>query len=285
VPTSEKLLVSHISDTALWAAAYRALETKRADALFQDPFAGELAGEKGWRIAREVKGGEKNAWSFIIRTRSFDDFILETVKNQRVDAILNLGSGLDTRPYRLPLPKNLKWFDVDFPDIVSYMQEKMKGHSAHCQLERLAWNISDEVSRKNLFSTINQKAKKVLLVTEGVITYFKPEQVESLVRDLNQEPCFRFWLHDFYSRKVVLSIKKRWEKQFPSNATFHFAPEDWLGFFEQRGWKILRAPAVYQEAQRLKRKIPFIWTLWVWLSKAKIIHEKTPSGYVLLERS
>jgi methyltransferase (TIGR00027 family) len=280
----ENSLIDHISDTALWAAAYRALESKRPDALFQDPWAGELAGERGWRIAREIHGGEKNAWSFVLRTRSFDDWILETVERQRIDGVLNLGSGLDTRPYRLNLPKDLKWFDVDFPTITSYMDEKMRGKTANCQLERIAWDISDPASRKTLFSMVAQKARKVLIVTEGVITYFTPEQVDSFSKDLLEQLGFQFWLHDFYSRKVVLTIQKKWEKQFPANANFKFAPEDWLGFFEERQWKVSKSSAVYQEARRLKRKIPFIWTIWVWLSKAGIIHEKIPSGYVLLER-
>jgi hypothetical protein len=37
--------IQHISDTARWAAVYRARETERNDALFRDPFARRLAGE------------------------------------------------------------------------------------------------------------------------------------------------------------------------------------------------------------------------------------------------
>ncbi len=29
--------ITHISDTALWVAVYRAMETERKDALFKDP--------------------------------------------------------------------------------------------------------------------------------------------------------------------------------------------------------------------------------------------------------
>src|SRR4030095_11149477 len=40
----------NISDTAHWVAFYRALESERPDALFRDPFARRLAGERGARI-------------------------------------------------------------------------------------------------------------------------------------------------------------------------------------------------------------------------------------------
>ena len=45
-------LVRDISDTALWVAYYRAQETDRPDALFRDPFARALAGERGEKIAK-----------------------------------------------------------------------------------------------------------------------------------------------------------------------------------------------------------------------------------------
>lgn len=47
-------LIRNISDTALWAAVYRAYETEREDALFQDPYARRLAGERGERIADSI---------------------------------------------------------------------------------------------------------------------------------------------------------------------------------------------------------------------------------------
>jgi len=41
----------HISDTALWVAVYRAEESERTDAVFHDPYASKLAGERGTQIA------------------------------------------------------------------------------------------------------------------------------------------------------------------------------------------------------------------------------------------
>jgi O-methyltransferase involved in polyketide biosynthesis len=43
--------VSNVSDTARWVAVYRAWESARPDALFDDPYAQSLAGERGQAIA------------------------------------------------------------------------------------------------------------------------------------------------------------------------------------------------------------------------------------------
>jgi O-methyltransferase involved in polyketide biosynthesis len=43
--------VSNVSDTARWVAVYRSWESARKDALFHDPYADFLAGERGKTIA------------------------------------------------------------------------------------------------------------------------------------------------------------------------------------------------------------------------------------------
>ena len=55
--------VRNISDTARWVACFRALETQRPDALFRDPYAERLAGERGFEIANSLPGGSKNEWA------------------------------------------------------------------------------------------------------------------------------------------------------------------------------------------------------------------------------
>jgi len=85
-------------------AAWRARESERPDALFREPLAARLAGEHGRRIIehlprRTFVGG----WSAVIRTCIIDDLIRSSVA-EGTDTVLNLGAGLDTRPYRMDLP-------------------------------------------------------------------------------------------------------------------------------------------------------------------------------------
>ena len=60
--------VGNISDTARWVAVYRAMETERPDALFRDPFARELAGERGEEIVRKLRDARSSSWAFVVRT-------------------------------------------------------------------------------------------------------------------------------------------------------------------------------------------------------------------------
>ena len=97
-------LIDNVSDTARWVAVYRAMETERPDAIFRDPFAARLAGEKGVGIVDAMKNGRRMAWAMIVRTKVFDEIILERVRNGNADVVLNLAAGLDARPWRLSLP-------------------------------------------------------------------------------------------------------------------------------------------------------------------------------------
>lgn len=46
--------IKDVSDTALWVAYYRAKESERTDALFRDPLARKLIGERGQKIAENM---------------------------------------------------------------------------------------------------------------------------------------------------------------------------------------------------------------------------------------
>src|SRR5678809_1815433 len=105
-------LVENISDTARWVAIFRAEESERSDAVFHDPFARRLAGEKGVQIANAIEFGRKNSWSFVARTYLFDEYVKQHVE-QGYDMIINLDAGLDARAYRMELPRSFKWIDVE----------------------------------------------------------------------------------------------------------------------------------------------------------------------------
>ena len=118
--------IEHISDTAKWVAVYRAMETKRPDAIFRDPFAERLAGAQGQAIVDSMKNGRSMAWAMIVRTAVFDEIILERIRNGNVDVVVNLAAGLDARPWRMKLPPTLRWIDVDLPGILDHKTEIMK---------------------------------------------------------------------------------------------------------------------------------------------------------------
>src|SRR5262249_55299268 len=195
---SDEPLIRDVSDTARWMAVYRARENDRQDAVFKDPFARALAGERGERIATSLKFTEENAWSFIARTHLFDRFVSRLVQHG-ADTIVNLAAGLDTRPYRMELPASLRWVEVDLPDILDYKEEILGDAKPVCELERVRLDLSNEDGRRGLFADIGRRAKQVAVISEGLVIYLMPDSVAALARDLTGPPAFQHWVLDLAS--------------------------------------------------------------------------------------
>ena len=285
---NEKAL-RNISDTARWVAFYRAMETERPDAIFHDPYARRLAGERGAEIVRTLPGGKRGAWSMIVRTAVLDEIILKVLARDAVDAVINLAAGLDARPYRLPLPEALQWVEIDLPEMIAYKAESLQNESPRCRLEHVAVDLTDARARREIFSRINASASRVLILTEGLLGYLTPEQVGDLAGDLHAQPHFAFWLTDIASPMVLKRIKKQWGKKLSeANAVMHFAPESSSAFFKPFGWEDLEFRDFLHESQRLNRNMPGAWFLRAFARAAPRRFErqmaKWKSGVVLLGR-
>ncbi len=163
-----KDVIEDVSDTALWVAAYRAQETQRPDAVFHDRFAARLAGEKGEKIAEKIGRTGFVAWMIVVRTCIIDAYIRELIA-EGVDTVLNLGAGLDTRPYRLELSASLRWIEVDYTNIIDRKEARLRDEQPQCRLQRVRLDLADQPARKQLFADVSSRAEKVAILTEGVI--------------------------------------------------------------------------------------------------------------------
>src|SRR5713226_9324023 len=163
-------VVRNISDTARWAAVFRARETERADALFRDPYAERLAGKMGVDIANTLPEGNSHAWAWVARTYLFDQFITREIE-QGADMVVNLAAGLDARPYRMALPASLQWIEVDLPEILTYKEEILAMEKPSCALERIRTDLSDSSARRALFADLDRRAGRILILTEGLLIY------------------------------------------------------------------------------------------------------------------
>lgn len=292
--SSSSSCIRNISDTAHLVAMYRALETERPDALFQEPFARLLAGGKG-EMLMEVLGDKRNGTNAIaVRTYVIEELIVQLVNSEGIDTVLNLGAGLDTRPYRLSLPSSLHWIEVDLPDILSYKEEKLKNEQPACFLELVKMDLSDITTRNALFSRVNTTAKQVLVITEGLLGYLLPEQVTSLAANIHGQPNFRWWLFELLPPSALQipqkhHLQKRFDQYFANgNATMLFAPEQGAEFFRQYGWKVALLRSFWEESRRLKRQIQLAWfleLLFRWFAKKHWETFSKQDGIVLLERT
>jgi methyltransferase (TIGR00027 family) len=280
----QEQLINNVSDTALWIAAYRALESERPDAVFKDPLARKLAGEKGFKMVEATPIKEHMAFAIVTRTTGIDWLIDEAIK-RGIDTVINLGAGLDTRPYRMPLPVNLRWVEVDFPHMIEYKNQQLANEIPACHLQRIAADLSNNEERKALLTRLGNETKRALIITEGVVAYLTNEQATQLSRDIFAIPNFHYWIMDYHPESNQRNPRTAGLKKILANAPFRFQVHDPIAFFTGHGWKVHDNIYILDEADRIGRQLPsmkFPYNVMVRLfpKKARELGNKT-YGYVL----
>ena len=249
---STEPLIRNVSDTALWVAVYRARESERPDALLHDPYARRLAGARGEEIARSLKFGERNSWSYVARSWRVDRMIEAQLKDG-VDMVVNLAAGLDARPYCMDLPASLKWVEVDLPPMIDYKTEILRAEKPRCRLERVGLDLGDVGARQKLFARLGAEAKKAFVISEGLIVYLSRDQVSALARDLAGQPAFHSWALDMCSPGLLKMLQKELGALEEAGSPLKLGPEEGPEFFVPSGWKPVEAYSLLHTAGKIKR--------------------------------
>lgn len=283
-----------VSETAYLVSLCRALETEKPNALFQDPFARSLAGGKGELQKRVLGDIRAIANAIAVRTYVIDEIIGQLIQNKGIDTVLNLGAGLDTRPYRLKLPPSLRWIEVDLPGILSDKEQKLEQEYPRCDLKRVKLDLGDLNARTRLFTKINAEAKRVLILSEGILGYLTEKQVADLAMDLYRQPNFGGWIFDLSAQSLLEQLQHRQTqkifRQYFTNgkAAFSFAPANGTEFFRPYGWQLAQFRSTWEETRRLKRanRCAGVQELLIrWFAKESWQEFRQKSGIALFTRA
>jgi methyltransferase (TIGR00027 family) len=243
--------ISHVSDTARWVAVYRAWETARSDALFRDPFAARLAGEQGRAIAAATPRAAVTAWAAVARTKLIDDLVVDSIA-RGCDRVLNLAAGFDSRPYRLPLPRALTWFEADLPALIDEKRRVLEAETPACTLVREAVDLADSAARAGFLARALAGATAPLVITEGLVVYLDDGTVRALARDLAVAGV-RWWILDMMSPAMRAMISDGMGGRHPARMLVKFAPAEGVAFFEALGWRARDVRSIFRAAVRFRR--------------------------------
>ncbi|MEO8596959.1 MAG: SAM-dependent methyltransferase [Candidatus Solibacter sp.] len=224
--------IAHVSDTALLTAACRALESDRPDALFQDPFAAALAGERGMAILQNL-GRLTLPFGIAIRTKFMDRLVTETVEAHGIQTVLSLGCGLDSRPWRLPLPASLRWVEVDFPAMLDYKDSVLASAEPSCERRRLPADLSDPADRARAFAAAQGPT---LVITEGLLMYLPAQEIAALAATGTAQ----FWMLEVTSRAFMHVIGGYAKSVQDVRAQDHLEGDEILDLMSRHGWVGMR---------------------------------------------
>ena len=191
---SSELRVEHVSDTALLVAAARAHETARPDGVVRDPFAARLAGERGAALAHKLLDPDWFGIGVGLRCHTIDRMLVAAIAAHRIRTVVLLGAGLDTRAWRLDLPPDLRWIEVDFAPILDYKFDLLASEKPRCRLERVTADLRIASQRQSIWAAAG--AEPGLIISEGLLLYIPAATTEALATEPPLQCGIRHWLLD-----------------------------------------------------------------------------------------
>jgi methyltransferase (TIGR00027 family) len=182
--------------TATFGALARALATNKG--LMNDPFAEPLVRAVGVDYFIRVitddlfsdDDGDNPAMTGLIdilaaHTRFVDEFLADAGR-AGIRQVVILGSGLDTRPYRLWWPQGTAVYEIDRPQVLDFKSELLRGLGAKLAANRCAVGID---LRQDWLAALRRvgfdAAQPTIWVAEQLLVgYLSPDAQNRLLRDV-----------------------------------------------------------------------------------------------------
>jgi methyltransferase (TIGR00027 family) len=184
IATSSNVALQEVGQTGLYTAAVRAEESMRANRLFDDPLVQAFVSH--WKYVppsgQNSQRSEALRKFIVARTVFFDELILSACRSGCRQIVL-LGAGMDTRAFRLPLPSNTCFFELDTADVLENKNQVLKGCPASSTCSRIIVPCdlrSDWLAK--LKAAGFDTGRSTAWIVEGVLVYLEEDTVNDVVR-------------------------------------------------------------------------------------------------------
>jgi methyltransferase (TIGR00027 family) len=178
--------INPIAPTSRWMAAARARESERTDRLFDDPLAAALAGPEGFtwleRMEAVAKADGPGLYP-VIRTRFFDDFLLDSCRRLGVRQVVLAAAGLDTRAFRLSWPSGTQVYEMDLPEVLNTKEDVIDRAGAQPSCERLTVRVDLSMATwpEALLACGYRPERPSVWLIEGLLYYLTRTAVHGLL--------------------------------------------------------------------------------------------------------
>jgi len=126
-----------------------------------------------------LKGKAKSKWLAYymgMRSKVFDNWLLEWMERDKDAVIIHIGCGMDSRIERVGTNGH-DWYDVDFPDVIS----ERKQFYQECD----QYHMVESDARENAWISTLPTAKNAIILMEGVSMYFEPQELKVVLEQVS----------------------------------------------------------------------------------------------------
>ena len=109
----------------------------------------------------------------VIRAGQFDEWIRAFIAKNKNAVVVYLGCGLDTRIKRINPTSSVRWFDVDYPEVIELRKNFFEENDSYTM-------IASSVTNTNWLEKIPADLPSII-VAEGLLEYLEVEEVKTLL--------------------------------------------------------------------------------------------------------
>jgi O-methyltransferase involved in polyketide biosynthesis len=176
----------------------RALDARAERPVLGDPTAEDAVRRIDYDFGK-FKIRKSDAFGIACRGKVFDDVVSDFVAAHDECTVLHLGAGMDSRVFRLDPPPTVRWFDVDFPDVIDLRRQVYPERANTTMLGASVTDPSwlDEVPAD----------RPTMVVAEGLTMYLDPADGLALFRRIVEHFPSGEVFFDAYNRLGIKAQK------------------------------------------------------------------------------
>jgi O-methyltransferase involved in polyketide biosynthesis len=173
---TEKLHLTGAMQTLLITLHVKAMESRSPHSLLKDKFADQALARLDYDF-KPLDLGPDGAISMAMRAKAFDDWTRAFIEQHPDAVVLNLGCGLDSRVFRVEPSPEIRWFDVDFPDVIAirkrvYPAREGSYHMVGASVTDAAWLGQVPSDRP------------AMIIAEGLMPYLPSDEAPKMLARL-----------------------------------------------------------------------------------------------------
>jgi O-methyltransferase involved in polyketide biosynthesis len=195
----ERIDLTGAQETTLATLFGKAMESRKPDSILGDKEADRALRRIDYDFSR-LRIRRSDHLSLAVRAKAYDVWVREFLARHSDCTVLHLGCGLDTRVYRVDPPPTVRWYDVDFPDVIELRQRLFP---ARAGMSMVASSVTDP----HLLDTIPGD-RPVLVIAEGVTPYLSPDDGIATLRRITEHFPAGELLFDGYGRFGVWLLQR-----------------------------------------------------------------------------
>lgn len=192
------------------------------------------------------EGDSPGIWGEVLRRKRYiDDKVADALK-AGFTTVVNLGTGWDTRAYRLPSPRSIQVFEVDLPETIEAKRVKLL--QVYGRIPENVTLVPIDFDRQNLDEVLRSLGyrldEKTFFIWEAVTMYLTEAGVRRTLADLAQAPLgsrlvFTYVQKDFLDGTVRFGLSARSSLFKVRDQLWRFGlkPDQVRAYLAEYGWR------------------------------------------------